>query len=67
MEIQKARRVSTQLLTVQDVVERTRLSKQYVYALIDRGELPAHRFGAAVRVDVADLEAFIAARRTVAA
>ena len=55
------------LLTVADVVQRTKLSKPFVYALIDRGELPAHRFGSAVRISFADLEDFIAARRTVPA
>ncbi|GAC1421037.1 MAG: hypothetical protein NVSMB64_29930 [Candidatus Velthaea sp.] len=52
------------LLTVRDVADRTGLSRQYIYNIIDRGQLPAHRFGAAVRVDSNDLETFIAAQRT---
>ena len=33
------------LLTVKDVINRTPFSKSYIYDLITKGELPAHRVG----------------------
>ena len=52
------------LMTVAEVSRQTRLSKPYIYGLIDRGDLPALRFGTAVRIDPADVERFISERRT---
>jgi len=52
------------LMTVAEVSRQTRLSKPYIYGLIDRGDLPALRFGTAVRVDPADVKKFISERRT---
>ena len=40
------------------------LSERYVRQLTVTGELPGVRFGRAVRYDLADLEAFIDARRS---
>lgn len=55
------------LLRVREVQERLRVSRACVYALIDSGQLPSVRIGigrGTIRVDLNDLEAFVAARRT---
>ena len=46
-------------LTVKEVGYRLNLSRHAIYRLIESGELPAHRFGRAVRLDPADVEAFV--------
>ena len=33
------------MLTISQVAERLQVSRQLVYALVEAGELPAHRFG----------------------
>ena len=53
------------LLNVRDVAERLRLPRSSVYMLIQRGELPVVRFGKALRVLPQDLEAYVAASRSV--
>ena len=50
------------LLSVNKVAETLGLGRSTVYQLISRGELPAARFGRAVRVRPEDLEEFIAAK-----
>ena len=47
------------LLTVPDAAARLHVLSQYVYELIRRGELTSVRFGKYVRVDRADLDAYI--------
>ena len=44
---------------VAEVARTLELSKSYVYELIRRGQLPAVRFGTAVRIRPEDLERFI--------
>lgn len=51
-------------LLVGEIATRLRVSKMSVYRLIDRGELPAHRFGKALRVDEAELTAYLASTTT---
>jgi excisionase family DNA binding protein len=51
------------LLEVSHVAHRLSLSEDYVRDLIKAKQLPAIRFGVRYRVDPADLEAFIEARR----
>lgn len=48
-----------QLLTVADVVERTRLSRTVVYELIASGDLPAVNRGRSRRIREADLDEWI--------
>lgn len=48
------------MLTVNQVSQRMNISASMTYALIARGELPAHRIGAAIRVAEADLAAYLA-------
>lgn len=47
------------LLTVAAVAERLAVSRAMVYRLVDRGDLPAHRIGRAVRVPLAGLDAYL--------
>lgn len=46
-------------LTVAEVAERLRVSKQTVYRRVEQGELPAARIGALLRIHRADYEAYI--------
>ena len=38
------------MLRVKQVAERLNLSESKIYELLERGELPHHRFGGAIRV-----------------
>jgi excisionase family DNA binding protein len=40
-----------QLITVKQLAEAWQVSKRTVYRMIDNGELPAKKFGRAVRID----------------
>lgn len=53
------------LLTVQDLMRLTQLSRRYLYSLIESGELPGYRLGniKAVRVKESDAWKFIESRR----
>lgn len=54
------------LLTPAEVADRLNASKRTVQRLIVRGELPAIKLNArSIRVAEADLDAFLAARRSV--
>ena len=55
------------LLTVPGVAARLGVPPQYVYELIRKGDLPGIRFGKYVRVDPADLTAWIAQQKGVIA
>lgn len=48
------------MLTVTQVAQRLGVCLSTTYAIIARGDLPAHRIGAAIRVSEADLAAYIA-------
>jgi excisionase family DNA binding protein len=50
-------------LTVVEVADRLGVSPKHVRRAIDRGELPVHRFGRAVRIAPEDLERFISRHR----
>lgn len=57
-----------QLLTVTDVQQRLNVSRACVYSLIAEGKLPCVRIGVGrgtIRVDEAELEAFVEKCRTV--
>lgn len=47
------------LLTYREVAKTLRVSERTIWTLVKRGELPAVRFGHSVRIDPADLRAFI--------
>jgi len=47
------------LLRPEDVAKILRISRSYVYSLLQTGELPAVRIGKACRVRPKDLEEFI--------
>lgn len=54
------------MLSVKQVAERLNLSRQCVYALIDSGEIPAHRFGVGrgtIRVSAEDLNTYVDSAR----
>ena len=46
-----------------EVAEQLGLSVSKVASMVQRGELPAHRFGRSVRIEAADLEEWIRDRR----
>lgn len=46
------------MLRAAEAAERLGLSPRTIYALAAAGELPCYRFGAAVRFDPADLDAY---------
>jgi excisionase family DNA binding protein len=48
----------SELLTAREAGERLKISARKVYALASSGELACHRFGASVRFDTADLDAY---------
>lgn len=52
------------LIDVQEAAKRLKLSTRKVYALAAAGELASYRFGAAVRFDPADLDAYKTACRS---
>lgn len=47
------------LLSVRDIADRLKLSQRTVRRWIERGDLPAHRFGSAVRVSEDDLALYL--------
>ena len=49
--------------TVRETALYLRLCEKQVRRLISRGELPAYRFGAALRIKKQDIDAYAAARR----
>lgn len=51
-----------ELLTLREGAERANVSFPTFRRWLDRGEIPAFRFGKIVRIDAAALEAFIEAR-----
>jgi len=51
------------LLNVHQVAEQLSISEKLTYRLLDRGDLPKIKIGAAVRVDPADLQAYIERQR----
>lgn len=51
------------MLTVREVMRRLGLKERTVRELLATGELPSVKIGGARRVETAELEAFIAARR----
>lgn len=55
---------SSRFLTVADVAIRLGVSPKHIRRVIARGDLPAHRFGRAVRIACADLEQFISRYRS---
>ena len=52
------------LLKVADVAEMTQISISQVYSLVKEGQLPAVRFGTAIRILPEDLQEFIELNRT---
>ena len=48
-----------ELLTYEEAGKMLGVSGRTMWTLVDRGELPAVRFGRSVRIDPADLRAFI--------
>lgn len=47
------------LLTYRETAIRLGVTERTIFSMVDRGELPAVRFGRSVRVDPADLRRFI--------
>jgi excisionase family DNA binding protein len=55
----------TSLLTYRQAAEVLGVTDRTVWKLVDQGDLPAVRFGRSVRIDPADLRAFVeSAKRT---
>jgi excisionase family DNA binding protein len=53
----------TEFYTVSETARHLRLCEKQVRRLIWRGELPAFRFGTALRINKADIAAYVASRR----
>jgi excisionase family DNA binding protein len=51
------------VLTVAEVAERLNLSQSKVYELVERGELPHHRFGGAIRISEQQIAEYLAATK----
>jgi excisionase family DNA binding protein len=49
--------------TVKETAQQLRLCEKHVRRLIERGELPAYRFGAALRIKKDDIDAYVEAQR----
>lgn len=47
------------MLRVKQVAERLNLSESKVYEMLERGELPHHRFGGAIRVSEDQIAEFL--------
>ena len=47
------------MLRVKQVAERLNLSESKVYEMVERGELPHHRFGGAIRVSEDQIAEFL--------
>ena len=56
--------MSAAYLTVRQVAMTMQLSAKSVYGIVSSGDLPAYRVGGAVRIAQADLDAYLAERRT---
>ena len=63
MSSDNANNAANCFLTVVEVADRLGVSPKHVRRAIDRGELPVHRFGRAVRIAPEDLERFISRHR----
>ena len=63
MSAGKAAAGTLKFFTIPDVAELLSLSTRSVRRLIDRRQLPVHRFGGAVRIAEADLRAYVATHR----
>jgi len=51
------------MLRVKQVAERLNLSESKVYELVERGELPHHRFGGAIRVSEEQVAEYLEATK----
>lgn len=49
--------------TIAEVAKKLKLTDRYVRMLVARGDLPAHKFGRAVRIPADGLAVFLEARR----
>jgi excisionase family DNA binding protein len=58
-------RPPTKLRTIDETADRFNTSTRTVRRLIDSKALPVHRLGRLVRISDADIEAFLAANRSV--
>jgi len=51
------------MLRVKQVAERLNLSESKVYELVERGEMPHHRFGGAIRVSEEQVAEYLEATK----
>jgi excisionase family DNA binding protein len=49
--------------TVKETAQHLRLCEKQIRRLIERGELPAYRFGGALRIKKKDTDAYVEAQR----
>ena len=49
--------------TVKETAQYLRLCEKQIRRLIERGELPAYRFGAALRIKKKDIDVYVEAQR----
>ena len=58
-EPRKCPREIPELMTAPEIARLLRVSGRTVFALVERGELPAARFGRCVRFDPSDVKQYI--------
>jgi excisionase family DNA binding protein len=49
--------------TVKETAQHLRLCEKQIRRLIERGDLPAYRFGGALRIKKKDIDAYVEAQR----
>lgn len=52
-------KITDNFATVRELAEIMRVSEMTVYRMIERGEIPAHRFGRLLRINRAEAEKVI--------
>ena len=59
----KAMLEKPEFCTVKETAQHLRLCEKHVRRLIERGALPAYRFGGALRIKKKDIDAYVEAQR----
>lgn len=52
------------MLTAAEAAEKLHVSPQLIYSACRRGEITHYRFGRTVRIEEADLDSYVAAKKT---
>ena len=63
VQSEKAMLEKPDFYTVKETAQYLRLCEKQIRRLIERGELPAYRFGAALRIKKKDIDAYVQSQR----